>query len=168
MVQAATGVPIVMHQTMPSYMSSGNIHVPPIPVTNQDLIYPVSNVPVCAPPVVQPDHQTPIIEHEIVEHPVDPKAKSEIKFGAEPGFTPELRQDTRPEPRQEVRPEIKSDVRSEAKIDTKPEGTLSSIPIDVVTPVDLTEKEMPLAAVESAETPSKSWASLFKKEAEAG
>ena len=192
MVQAATGVPIVMHQTMPSYMSSGNIHVPPIPVTNQDLIYPVSNVPVCAPPVVQPDHQTPIIEHEIVEHPVDPKAKSEIKFGAEPGFTPELRQDTRPEPRQEVRPEvrpeskpearpeskpevkqeakpeIKSDVKSEAKIDTKPEGTLSSIPIDVVTPVDLTEKEMPLAAVESAETPSKSWASLFKKEAEAG
>lgn len=193
LVQSATGHPLVMHQTMPSFMSSGNIHVPPITVTNQDLIYPVSNVPVCSPPDIQLDHSIPVTENEteFVEQPaelIQPESKSEIKLEAKPEVQlevkPEIQPETKPEVKLEVKPEVKpelktvkpdvkpdvkAEVKPDVKADVKVDETSSELPVeDVVPAMEPIEKRAPSSAVGAAEIPSKSWASLFKKEVETG
>ena len=183
MVQAATGVPIMMHQPMPSYMPPGNIHIPPIPVTNQNLIYPTSNLPVCTPDV-HPEHIIPVLQTrmEITELPGEPEVKSdvksEVKSEAKPIYLevkPETQVEIKPEVRVEIKPEVKAEIKAKPKVEIKlevqPEETLIKfeLPAEEIAPApEPIEKESPLSVAEAAEAPSKSWASLFKKEAEAG
>merc|ERR1712136_35057 len=108
-------------------MSSGNIHVPPITVTNQDLIYPVSNVPVCSPPDIQLDHSIPVTENEteFVEQPaelIQPESKSEIKLEA------------KPEVQLEVKPGIQPETKPEVKVEVKVDATSSELPVEDVVP----------------------------------
>jgi len=141
MVQAATGVPIVMHQTMPSYMAPGNMHAPAI---NQELIYPVPN----AVPDIQQHHtiSPPVVEikanvEELVEQvkSEDLPAETIIDPPAEIGIKEE--------------PVLLAPVVEEKAVEKTP-----SLP---------TPSEPEPAVADEASIPSKSWASLFKKEVEA-